>query len=174
MKRLFFLLTAVLLIAPACSDDNPTTPSLPTDPRFTATLLPANEVPPVSNAEQSGTGTVTITLHITRDAAQTITAATADFQVTLTGFPPGTPITAAHIHNARAGLVGGTTNNLGLAPGEVVLGANGSGTFTKNGITFNSLTHVQNILNDFNGFYFNVHSTLNPGGVARGQLTPMP
>jgi hypothetical protein len=69
---------------------------------------------------------------------------------------------------------GGTTNNLGLAPGEVVLGANGSGSFTKNGITFNSLTHLQNILNDFTGFYFNVHSTLNPGGFARGQLTPMP
>jgi hypothetical protein len=173
MKRLFFLLTAVLLFAPACSDDNPTTPSLPTDPRFTATLLPANEVPPVSNAEQSGTGTVTITLHITRDAAQTITGATADFQVTLTGFPPGTPVTAAHIHAARAGANGTTTNNLPFTPGEIVL-ANGSGNFTKNGVPFNSLTHVQNILNDFNGFYFNVHSTLNPGGVARGQLTPMP
>lgn len=173
MKRLLFVLTAVLVFAPACSDDSPTQPSAPTDPRFTATLLPANEVPPVSNAEASGTGTLVMTLHITRDAAQTITAATADFQVTLTGFPAGTPVTAAHIHNARAGSNGGTTNTLGIAPGEIVL-TNGSGSFTKNGITFNSLTHVQNILNDFTGFYFNVHSTSNPGGFARGQLTPMP
>jgi hypothetical protein len=28
----------------------------------------------------------------------------------------------------------------------------------------------QTILNNPAGFYFNVHSTLNPGGVARGQL----
>jgi hypothetical protein len=173
MKRLLFVLTAVLVFAPACRDDGPTQPSTPTDPRFTATLLPANEVPPVSNAEASGTGTVVITLHITRDAAQTITAATADFQVTLTGFPAGTPVTAAHIHNGRAGVNASPINNLGLVSGEVVL-VNGSGSFTKNGITFNSLTHVQNILNDFTGFYFNVHSTLNPGGFARGQLAPMP
>jgi hypothetical protein len=26
------------------------------------------------------------------------------------------------------------------------------------------------IINNPSGFYFNVHSTLNPGGVARGQL----
>jgi hypothetical protein len=173
MKRLLFVLTAVLLFAAACESDSPTDPSPSADPRYTATLLPANEVPAVSNAEASGTGTVVITLHITRDAAQTITAATADFQVTLTGFPAGTPVTAAHIHNGRAGQVASPINNLGLAPGEVVL-TTGSGSFTKNGITFNSLTHVQNILNDFSGFYFNVHSTSNPGGFARGQLTPMP
>lgn len=172
MKRLLFVLTAVLLFAPAC-DDDPAAPSTPADPRFTATLLPANEVPPVSNAEASGTGTVVITLHITRDAAQTITAATADFQVTLTGFPAGTPVTAAHIHNGRAGTTASPINNLGLAPGEVVL-ANGSGSFSKSGITFNQIAHVQNILNDFTGFYFNLHSTLNPGGFARGQLMPMP
>jgi hypothetical protein len=29
---------------------------------------------------------------------------------------------------------------------------------------------AQNIINNPSAFYFNIHSTLNPGGVARGQL----
>jgi hypothetical protein len=170
MKRLLFVLAAVFLFTPAC-DDSPVAPSN-TAPTFTAQLSPANEVPPVSGAEASGSGNVSITVtNITRDAAGTITAATADFQVSLTGFPSGTALTAAHIHNARAGSNGGTINNLGLAAGEFVVPASGSVTFTKQNINFAQVAQVQNMLNDPAGFYFNVHSTLNPGGVARGQLT---
>ena len=171
MKRLSVLAVAVtlLLSTAACGDDAPTTPSGSPAPKFTAQLLPANEVPPVPNAEASGTGTVTITVNLTRDASQTITTATADFQVSLTGFPANTTLTAAHIHNARAGSNGGTNNNLGIGAGEFVL-SNGAVTFTKNSINFNQIDQVQNMLNDPAGFYFNVHSTLNPGGVARGQL----
>jgi hypothetical protein len=170
MKRLLFVLAAVLF-TPACGDDSPVAPSN-TAPTFTAQLLPANEVlPPVTNAEASGSGNVSVTLtNVVRDAAGAITAATADFQVSLTGFPPGTTLTAAHIHNARAGSNGGTINNLGIAAGEFVL-ANGSVTFSKSNINFSQVSQVQNMLNDPAGFYFNVHSTLNPGGVARGQLT---
>ena len=171
MRRLLLAAVALTFLgaASACDDDTPTEPSGSTAPRFTATLLPSNEVPAVSNAEASGNGTVNITLNLTRDAAQNITAATADFQVSLTGFPANTTLTAAHIHNARAGVNGGTINNLGLGAGEFVL-ANGSVNFTKNSINFTSLDHVQNMLNDPAGFYFNVHSTNNTGGVARGQL----
>ena len=170
MKRLVIAAMAAALMGSACSDDGPTEPSGDTSPQFTAQLLPANEVPPVGNAEGSGSGTVTITLNITRNASQTITAATADFNVSLTSFPAGTTLSAAHIHNARAGTNGGTINNLGLGAGEFVIPASGSVTFTKNGINFTSLDHVTNMLNDPAGFYFNVHSVLNPGGVARGQL----
>jgi hypothetical protein len=169
MKRLLFVLAAVFLFTPAC-DDSPVSPSN-TAPTFTAQLLPANEVPPIPNAEASGSGNVSVTLtNVVRDAAGVITAATADFQVSLTGFPAGTTLTAAHIHNARAGSNGGTINNLGIAAGEFVL-ANGSVTFTKSNINFVQVNQVQNMLNDPAGFYFNVHSTNNPGGVARGQLT---
>lgn len=172
MRRLPAVAITILLASfvSACGDnETPTAPSASTAPIFTAQLLPSNEVPPVPNAEASGSGTVTITLNVTRDASQTITAATADFQVTLTGFPANTTLTAAHIHNARAGSNGGTINNLGIAANEFVL-TNGSVSFTKNGINFTQINQVQNILNDPAGFYFNVHSTLNPGGVARGQL----
>jgi len=172
MKRLMLILAAVLVFMPAC-DDSPVSPSN-TAPTFTAQLLPSNEVPPVSGAEASGSGNVAVTLtNVTRDAAGTITAATADFQVTLTGFPPGTALSAAHIHNARAGVIGGTINNLGLTAGEFVVPSSGSLNFSKLNIGFTpaQIGQVQNMLNDPAGFYFNVHSVNNPGGVARGQLT---
>jgi hypothetical protein len=170
MKRLSgsVLAIALILFSVGCDDDTPSSPSESTDPIFTAQLLPSNEVPSVSNAEASGSGTVTITLHVVRDASQTITSATTDYQVALTGFPANTGVTAAHIHNGRSGQVAPPINNLGLTAGEWVL-ASCSGNFTKNGIN-TPANHAQNMLNDPAGFYFNVHSASNPGGFARGQL----
>ena len=56
-----------------------------------------------------------------------------------------------------------------MTPGQTVLNAAGAGTFTVAGITVDpALAHA--IINNPAGFYFNVHSTLNPGGVARGRL----
>jgi len=55
-----------------------------------------------------------------------------------------------------------------LVAGEVTV-TNGVASFTKAGITV--LPELaQRILNNPAGFYFNVHSNLNPGGFARGQL----
>lgn len=169
MKRLTILAVALALFA-ACGDDTPVSPSV-TAPTFTAILMPSNEVPAVTNAEASGSGTVTITLlNIVRDSSGAVTSATADFLVTLTGFPSGTPVTAAHIHNGRAGANAGTINNLGIAAGELVIPASGGLNFTKTNINFTQNNQIQNMLNDPAGFYFNVHSTSNPGGFARGQL----
>jgi hypothetical protein len=166
--RTYGIAAAFALAAAGCSD-SPTSPS-ETSTRFTATLLPANEVPPVSNADASGSGTVTVTLKTTRDSSGNITAATADFEVSLTGFPANTVLTGAHIHQAPAGSNSGVIWNTGLTNGEIVL-ANGSGSFTKTGTTIGDGASVaQAIINDPAGFYFNVHTTLNTAGAARGQL----
>jgi len=159
----------ITLAAVGCGKDNPTTPTPAADPKFTATLLPSNEVPAVSNAEQSGSGTVTITMHNTKDAAGNITASTADFTFTLSGFPAGTTLTAAHIHPGAAGVNGSPAWNLALVSGANVL-TNGSITLTVNGVTPTDVATAQAIINNPAGFYFNVHTTLNTGGVARGQL----
>src|SRR5262245_7928931 len=153
MKRLAFL--AIAVTAVACgSSSTPTQPSTPTTPTFTATLLPANEIPAISNAENSGTGSVTVTLNVTRDANQAITAATANFAVSLTGFPANTPVNAAHIHEGTNTTASGTVRvNLALASGEVNLG-NGSGTFTKNNVTVPADIATA-LLNNPAGFYFN-------------------
>lgn len=163
-------LVGVATMATGCGSTAtaPTTVSLPTSYTFTASLLPANEVPAVTNAGASGSGTVTVTMPVTRDSAGSITAATATFTVNLSGFPAGVTLTGAHIHQAAPGLTAGVIVNTGLASGEVVL-TNGSASFTKSGI--NVATDVaNNLIAGSNGFYFNVHSTTNTGGVARGQL----
>jgi CHRD domain-containing protein len=168
MKRLFILGIA-LTIATACgSSKSPTSPSSANQVKFLAALSPANEVPAITKA--SGTGNATITFNLTRDGAGAITSASADFLVTLSNFPPNTTLTAAHIHPAPAGQNGAALVNLGLTAGEIVL-ANGTGTFTKTGITSNlDPARAQDIINNPSQYYFNVHSTLNGGGFARGQL----
>jgi hypothetical protein len=160
-------IAALALGLQACGSDPPGPSNLPAI--FTATLLPANEVPAVTGAESGGTGTVTITMNLTRDGAGNVTAATADFSVSVTGFPAGMALTAAHIHPGGAGAVGSPVVNLGLAAGEVTF-ATGSGSFTKNGITV-AVTQADGLLANPSAFYFNIHTAANTGGVARGQLT---
>ena len=167
MKRLSLSLVVLALIA-GCSNDSPTSSSGTTKPTFTADIRPSNEVPPVSNAEASGSGNVTVTFDTTTNSSGAITAASATFVVNATGFPPNTPINAAHIHPGVAGVNGGVLLSTTLAAGEVTL-TNGSGSFTKTVSTVDPAV-AQNIINNPSAFYFNIHSTLNPGGVARGQL----
>jgi len=172
MTRLFPVAVVLAISVAACGSKTPTTPSTSNQVKFTATLLPSNETPAVTNAEVSGRGTANITLNLTRDSAGAISAATADFSVDVTGFPPGTPITAAHIHPGAAGVPGNALITMGLGAGEIVL-ANGAQTFFKTGLTGGgNLTAgvAQDIINNPAQYYFNIHTQSNPNGVARGQL----
>jgi len=174
MHRLTILAIVLTTFAAACGSKSPTTPSANSNQvKFTANLLPSNEVPAITNAEASGRGTANITLNLTKDAAGAITAATADFTVDASGFPAGTPITAAHIHPGAAGTNGGVLVSMGLGTGEIVL-VNGTQTgITKTGQTGGgNLTPAvaQDIINNPQNYYFNIHTSANPGGVARGQL----
>jgi hypothetical protein len=169
MKRLLFVTLASAVIAVGCSNDNdsPTNPSQP-QPTFTADLRASNEVPPITSAESSGTGNVTVTFDVTRDSAGNITSATTTFVVNVSNFPAGTTLNIAHIHEAPAGATGSIVVNTTLTPGQTAL-TNGAASFTKSGIAATPEV-VQRILNNPAGFYFNIHSTLNPAGVIRGQL----
>jgi len=156
-------------VTAGCGDNAVTTPSPALSAKFTATLLPASEVPPVSGSEAGGSGTATLTFNLTRDSGGNTTAATMDVTVTATGFPPGTALTASHIHPGIAGVNGGVLVSLGLAPGEVTF-ASGGGSFTKQGLTM-TVDQANSIMANPAGFYLNIHTAANPGGVARGQLT---
>jgi hypothetical protein len=169
MKRLSPIAVVLALAAAGCSSNStPTNPS-PTNPTFTAALSPANEVPPVTNAESTVSGNASITLITAKDAAGNITSATATFVVNLTGFPAGTSISAAHIHEGASTCACPVIVSLALVAGEVTV-TNGIASFTKPNITVDPAV-AQRILSNPAGFYFNVHSTLNPGGFARGTLT---
>jgi hypothetical protein len=170
MKRSALTVLTIAFFAAGCgSSTSPTSTNTPAKPTFTAALSTANEVPPITNAEAGGSGTATITFDITRDANNNITAATANFTVNLTGFPANTPINIAHIHQGAAGTNGSVVVNTTLAAGQVVL-ANGSGSFTRSGLAVTPVDLMNQILTNPAGFYFNAHTTLNPGGVVRGQL----
>jgi CHRD domain len=157
MKRLALVscLAAALAVA-GCGSNNSTSPSTTTV--YNVTVLPSNEVPPVTDAESSGRATATITVHSDTNAI--------DFNVNMTGFPNGTVITNAHIHPGTAGTNGGVVVPVGAA--FPITLANGSGTFTQ---TANATAeNVSAILAAPQNFYFNIHSSNHGGGVARGQL----
>jgi hypothetical protein len=169
MKPVYVLIAALAIAAAGCGDDDsPTAPGNDNLAQFTSQLLPSNEVPPVANAESTGQGTVVIDLNLTKDSAGAITAATADFRVQFTGFPSTTVINIAHIHPGAAGVNGPVRVNTTLAPGEVTV-TNGAGSFVKTNIPVTA-ADAQAIINNPAGFYFNVHTAANPGGVMRGQL----
>jgi hypothetical protein len=171
MNRVFQPLVALILgfgLA-ACGSESPTSPSPASTERFTATLLPANEVPPIANNEAGGSATATITFNVTKDSAGYVTAASMDVSVTAVGFPDGTALTNAHIHPGAAGSNGGVFVSLGLTAGEVTF-PSGGGSFSKTGIAL-TVDQANAILANPSGFYFNIHTALNPNGVARGQLT---
>jgi len=169
MKRFSVLFVTLGLLVAGCGSSTPAAPTTPTNPTFTATLSPANENPAIVGAEAVGSGTATVTMVTTKDANGNVTAATATFVVNLTGFPAGTPINIAHIHTGAAGVNGGIVVNSLITAGQNVL-TTGSGSFTASNLTISPVDVANQILANPAGFYFNVHSTNNPGGVARGQL----
>jgi len=127
---------------------------------FTAQLLASNEVPPVTNADSNAFGSVTITLDTV--------ANTARFDVSVGGIA-SPAIILAHIHEGPAGVIGPIRVDSGITPANPIIPVNGNAAFTRSGLAVP--TDVRDrILANPAGFYFNVHTTLNPVGAVRGQL----
>src|SRR5262245_9101606 len=158
MKRLAIAVSMLAIGVAGCGSSTPTNPS--TFKVFTVQLLPANEVPPVTNSENVGRGTAVVTVHSDTN--------TVDFSFSLTGFPNNTTLTAAHIHPGSAGNNGGAQIGVPGVTGTVL--ANGSTQFVANGVAAatdaaTAASRVQAILAAPQNFYFNVHTTVNGGGV---------
>jgi hypothetical protein len=167
MNRFSSLLFVTLgVFAAACGSSSSTAPTTPTNPTFTATLSPASEVPAIVGAEAAGTGTATVTFVTTKDSAGNVTSATATFVVNMSNFPAGTPITNSHIHVGATGVPGGVVVPSNMTPLTLTTG---SGSFTASNLTVDAALANQ-ILTNPAGYYFNIHSSVNPAGVARGQL----
>ena len=164
MKVLGLLVIAGCVMAAGCGDDNPAAPSATTPIVFTAQLRPANEVPPVTNAESGGTAAVQITFESADAGAQT-----AHFHIQLSGFPEGTTLVGAHIHPGGPGVNGPVVVGTGISATTPLRLTEGITSFDAPNINVSPAT-AQAIISNPGGYYFNVHSTLNPGGVARGQL----
>lgn len=175
MKR-YAIIAAAGILAAACGSSSPSSPTTNTPPNtivFTAALAAVNEVPPITNADANARGTATVTMNLTRDSAGTITAGTLNYVYSLSGFPAGTIIRATHIHEGGPAAGGPVVIDSGLTPATALTLADG----TMNNITFSNLqpgtggvTLINQIIANPNGYYFNVHSALNPAGAVRGQL----
>jgi uncharacterized protein (TIGR03437 family) len=137
---------------------------------FRAVLLPSNEVPAIDIA---ATGAATVWLHVVRDAQGRVTSASTDFNVTY-AFPGEIRLTGLHIHSGAAGANGPVLIDSGIRAAEPVVNATGRGTINRQGQTLSTnvdgLAAVNGVLANPAGYYVNLHSSDNPGGVIRGQL----
>jgi hypothetical protein len=171
MTRSSLLLALAMCGLVAACDDSATSPtSAPLV--FSAQLSPANEVPAIANAESTASGAAQVTFAVTRDSGGAVTGGTATMYFQVTGLPPGTILRGAHIHSAPAAVNGPIVVDTGVSPTNTVTLATGTGEFTFNDVAVSAAT-MSGILANPSGHYFNVHTPLNPGGVARGQLTPI-
>lgn len=151
----FATLVPALAIAAACGSSS-TAPALPT---FDAAMNGANERPNPVTTNATGTAT------IVKDGA------TYTYTITYSGLSSAP--TGAHIHGP-----GGTSAPAGvLVPFPTTGAPAGTGTLTG---TFTAATIIASrgvsgdsldVLLRSGNAYVNVHSTTNPGGEIRGQLT---
>ena len=124
---------------------------------FKADLKSSNQNPPITGAEASCNG----------DATITITGVSVKFDVNIKGCPATTAINISHIHEGAAGTNGPVRVDTGIKAGDLTL-TGGAVTYSR---TVNGdAAIIAQILANPAGWYFNAHSTLNPGGVVRGQL----
>jgi hypothetical protein len=167
MKQWAGVLFAACVLTAGCGSTSPSSPSSTAANTvvFKAHLSPANEVPPVTDV--SGSGDATITFNLTRNTAGAIQSGNVDFHVTLSGFASGTIISAAHIHPGVSGTSGAPT--IGVTTGLPLTLSSGSGTLDATGIAAD-VTVLEAIVDNPSAYYFNVHSTTNASGTARGQL----
>src|SRR5262249_28452621 len=119
--------------------------------RESATLLGANQVPPVATA---GSGTAMVTINPGHDEVC--------FRITVSGLS-GPPI-GAHIHEGLSG-----TNGNIVVPfvGPFAFSADG----TAQGCVSVDASLLNQIRSDPGGFYVNVHTHDHQAGEVRGQLT---
>ena len=170
MKRWGVLLLAVCVMGTAGCDDDNTTAAPSNQPRvFTADLRASSEVPPVTNAESGATGTATVTITPTRDSGNAITGGTAMIQFTVTNMTSSSNIILAHVHTGATGVNGPPVINTNLSAATAIPTPSGGASFERSGLTVDAAV-INAIVANPAGHYFNVHTTLNPGGVVRGQL----
>ncbi len=124
---------------------------------YKADLKASNHNPPIQGAEASCAGSATITM----------TGAQAKFDVMVTGCPATTAINIAHIHEGVAGTNGPVKVNTTLQAGQLTL--TGGGATLSRTVPIDAAQAAAIAANPA-GFYLNMHSTANPGGVIRGQL----
>ena len=140
---------------------------------FQVTMQPGNETPPVAGL--AATGPTEIPVYILRNADGTVAAGAVVFDVNHRGFPAPTTFTGLHIHQAGPGVAGGIVIPSGVdGAANKVVSDSGNGNIFRivNVSTPAAVTALNALVQNPNGFYVNLHTTVNGGGAMREQLTP--
>jgi uncharacterized protein (TIGR03437 family) len=140
---------------------------------ITVQMSTAQEVPPITTVTAGGVGTITVN-PVRNPANGAITGGSVTFTVSH-DLPANSNIVGLHIHEQVAGVNGPIVIDTGLS------GANSLATATGKGMinyevpltTSAQIGVVQRLLANPTGFYTNLHTQANPGGVIRGQLTAL-
>jgi uncharacterized protein (TIGR03437 family) len=131
----------------------------------------SNEVPPITNIAASGRATITTDLQ--RDTLGQVTGGTVTFTVFYL-FPGAVTITGLHIHESPAGVNGSIVIDTGVSASNPVVNPTGKGLINiAVPITAANIAAVRRMLANPAGFYVNLHTNVNPGGVIRAQLVPL-
>jgi uncharacterized protein (TIGR03437 family) len=139
---------------------------------FQVTMLPSNEVPPVTGL--AATGPSEVPIYLLRNADGSVAAGATLFDVNVRGFPAPTTFTGLHIHDAGPGSNSGVVFPSGLDGNlNKVVSDTGNGNIWRlvNVTSASAIAKLNALVQNPNGFYLNVHTTVNGGGAARAQLT---
>jgi uncharacterized protein (TIGR03437 family) len=138
---------------------------------FVAAMSPANEVPPITDYDASGTAV--LYAHVMRNAAGQIVSGSVDFLV-LANFPAAATGTGLHIHAGPAGANAGVTVNTGLNATNTLALTAGRNVIQRQaqvlGTDMNGVATLRGLWENPQNYYVNLHTTQFGGGIIRGQL----
>ncbi len=134
-------------------------------------MTTAQEVNPTVPLPPNASGFGTITINPLRNfTTGEVIGGSVTFTVTA-DLPAPSTLTGLHIHQGAAGTNGGIVIDTGISAANSVVLASGKGTITRVvPITAGNLAAFQGMIANPAGFYVNLHTMANPGGVIRGQL----
>ena len=133
-----------------------------------AKLSPDNQVPAITGLNANGSARVKITVN--RDTTGAITSGTAAFEVAYQ-FPSAITLIGFHIHSAPVGENGTVVINSGL---NATPDSSGVGTLALPAVTLDTTDEIaalNGLVTEPQLYYINLHTTDNPGGAIRGQVT---
>jgi hypothetical protein len=182
MKR--FTAAAVVLSLFAAGCDEKLNPVAPTAGQvaLASQLSAAAEVPPAGSQgnpagalEAGATGTLSVSMVPAAAGSYTASFTFSIGNLIKAGVLPspldsGSVIVAGHIHTGAAGVAGPVLVPLPISQAAPIVSPTGSVMLTISNVAVTA-DAANAILANPGGFYFNLHSALNPAGVVRGQLS---
>lgn len=136
---------------------------------FQVNMLPSNETPPISGLAANGQASVSIATINGNDGS--VIGGFAIFDVNYR-FPTSVTFTGLHIHDGAAGIAGPVRINTGVASLASTADGFGNAFFIVPPQTSAAAVATLNsVINSPENQYVNMHTTDNPGGAIRAQLS---